>query len=202
MTLSVVDDRVLLFGGLEYDPQSEEPFRFPLEVLEASTEGELAFASTGVALPQERRAFASAVHGGRIYLVGGMGPDFSEVGESYVLDPSDLSFSEIASPPRGVRISAHLVPVGDRLALLAGSYLGQGGRARVIELYDPATDTWSECAAELDFEAGHVHAVAFGDRLLLASAQEEPGRVHLRLIDPRPRPNGVEDAADWPSPAF
>ncbi|MEO0649176.1 MAG: hypothetical protein AAFZ65_00680 [Planctomycetota bacterium] len=191
--LAKLGNDVLLYGGLHYDPERDEGqrFQFPMEILKASAEGDLAFEPTGIEMPEQRRAFASTVHDGKVFIVGGMGPEFSEVTTNYVLEPADMSFTEIAAPPRGVRISANLVPVGGKLALVAGSYLADDrGRAQVIELYDPATDTWSDCPTRIEFGAGHVHSTAFGDRLLLATAQEEPGRVHLRLIDPFCDPSG------------
>jgi hypothetical protein len=173
-----------LLGGLAFDPDLFEAFAYPPPVLRFAAEGETpAFASTELELPEQRRSFACAAFGEHLVVVGGMGQEFAPVESCWRLDPLAGTFEPIAAPA-GVRIGADLVPIGEHLVLVGGTYLGGAGRAQAIEVYDPAADRWTVSAATLPFGAGHVHALEHQGALLALSTQEHPGRLELLWIDP------------------
>ncbi|QDU67863.1 Kelch repeat-containing protein [Engelhardtia mirabilis] len=181
--IAQVADRLLIAGGMDYDAQRVEPFGLPLALLEADLSADsLEFVRRSESLPEPRRAHACASLGGELYLVGGMGPNFAPVDVCRAFDPQAGTWREVAAPV-AARIGASLVRIGERLVLVGGNVAGGGGRATSIEVYDPARDRWTTLAAELPYRQGHVHAVAFGHELLVATTQEVEGRLLYALID-------------------
>ena len=177
-----------VFGGLDFKPeaQGESQFELPLAVLRAAP-GE-PFRESGVVLTRPRRAFGGALLDGRYYLVGGMAGGFAPVTQCEAYDFNAASWSEIACP-RDTRISPQLVALGGKLYLAGGSSAGPDGQLAPnasIEVYDPASNTWSTLLERIPIEPRHAIMLPYGDALLLYSAHDEEGRVHVALVLPIP----------------
>ena len=176
-----------VFGGLDYDSEREGPaFQFPLEVLRREAGG--AFEATEVVLPRPRRAFGGAIVGGKAYLVGGMGPDFSLHEGVDVYDFATGEWAE-APAPSAPRINPHLIALGGKLYLIGGT-TPQGDDAFVpnqrVEVFDPATGVWSTCIEELPVSVRHMHMFAWRERILCYSVQHEgEGVVELLVLAPQ-----------------
>ena len=174
-----------VFGGLDFKPQAqgEAQFEHPLVVLRA--EQNKPFLASGISLPRPRRAFGGALLDGKYYLVGGMAGGFESIDKCDVLELASARWSEIPCPK--TRISAQLVAAGDKLYLAGGSSAGEGGALvpnRSLEVFDPKTNLWSTVLEELPIEARHLTMLPYRDGLLLYSAHDEQGRVHIALITP------------------
>lgn len=174
-----------VFGGLDFKPEAtgEAQFDHPTSVLRAAP-GE-PFRDSGVRLPQPRRAFGGALLGDRYYMVGGMAAGFGSVATCDVYDFASSSWSQINCPK--VRISPQLVALDGKLYLAGGSSAGPGGELapdRSVEVFDPQTNSWSTLIAELPIEARHLSMLPYADGLLLYSAHDEQGRVHVAIIRP------------------
>ncbi|MDB4973368.1 MAG: Kelch repeat-containing protein [Myxococcaceae bacterium] len=174
-----------IFGGLDFKPEAhgEAQFEHPRGVLRA--EPGKPFAPSGVELPRARRAFAGALLDGKYYLVGGMAGGFEVIDQCDVFDFEHSSWSEIPCPK--TRISAQLVALDHKLYLAGGSSAGQGGALtpnRSLEVFDPQTNRWSVALESLPIEPRHLTMLPYENGLLLYSAHDEQGRVHIALIDP------------------
>jgi hypothetical protein len=106
-----------------------------------------------------------------------------------VYDFEEGTWSEIPAPRR-TRVSGQLVALDGRLYLGGGSArLEEGGGLEPdpsIEVYDPATGSWSVLVEELPMRTKHARMLAWNDRLLVYSAHDEQREVvHLCLVDPR-----------------
>ena len=174
-----------VFGGLDFKPQAEgeAQFNHPLSVLRA--EHDKPFVDSGAQLPRARRAFGGAALDGKYYLVGGMAGGFASIDKCDVFTFASASFSEIPCPK--TRISAQLVAAGHKLYLAGGSSADERGALvpnRSLEVFDPQTNSWSTLLEELPIEARHLSMLPYEDGLLLYSAHDEQGHVHIALIRP------------------
>ncbi|MCX4241049.1 Kelch repeat-containing protein [Paraliomyxa miuraensis] len=184
------DGTLWVLGGLDYDPRrsKDDQFRHERSVLHAPLHDPKAgLVPSGLELPRPRRAFASAQLGDRVYLVGGMREGFALVEECEVLDLSSGTWHALPGPARP-RLSAELVALGGKLYLAGGSSRpAQGGELaadRSVEVFDPATGSWSTLIDALPIETRHMRMLPWRDRLLVYNAHDEDGRVHVLVIDP------------------
>ena len=53
-----------------------------------------------------------------------------------------------------------------------------------LEVFDPATGTWSTLLAQIPIEARHLTMLPYAGGLLLYSAHDEQGRVHVAIVKP------------------
>jgi N-acetylneuraminic acid mutarotase len=177
------------FGGLDYDPRRAQAdrFRHELDVLAAPLKPrEMIFSETKTAVPQPRRAFAGALHGDTYYLVGGMREGFDLVETCEAHDFTANTWRTIACPER-LRLSAQLVALGEKLYVAAGSSRGPNGQLEPdpsLEVYDPATNTWTMVLDRLPIEPRHVHMLPYRDRLLLFGTHDTEATAHVVLVAP------------------
>lgn len=184
-----------VFGGLNYDPRrgstegSDAAFAHVTRVLHATPGKDTTFSEASAALPGERRAFAGATLGDSYYLLGGMRGGFDLVDDCLRFDFKSGSFAPLACPGPA-RLSGSLVPMNGRLYVLGGSVKGEGGLLvsahEVMEL-DPVTGDARRVLERLPFEPRHMHAVAFGGRILLMSTHNDKGRIDMAILTPPPR---------------
>ncbi|HEY6877071.1 MAG TPA: hypothetical protein VI299_03590, partial [Polyangiales bacterium] len=174
-----------VFGGLDFKPeaQGEAQFEHPTTVLRA--EPGKPFTPSGVELPRARRAFGGAELEGRYYLVGGMAGGFSVIDKCDVFEFASRTWSEIPCPT--TRISPQLVALGGKLYLAGGSSAGADGQLSPnpsLEVFDPATRTWSTLLPTIPIEPRHLTMLPYEGGLLLYNAHDEQGRAHFALIKP------------------
>lgn len=89
---------------------------------------------------------AVAVHGGRLYAIGGGGPAFASLDAVEVFDAATEQWRPVRPMPTK-RSGAMAVSVGDRIAVIGGGFKKPDGKfrfLRIVELYDPAADRWSD----------------------------------------------------------
>jgi hypothetical protein len=91
--------------------------------------------------------------------------------------------------PSTHRLGGQLVPIGDKLYLVGGSVVPDGGGDRVpstrIEAYDPSTGRWATLSEQLPFdEPKQLQAFVYHNHLLLYTANRSTPTVQVALIDP------------------
>lgn len=179
------ENSLWVFGGLDYDPtrEAKDQFRHLTSVLKAPADGSSPFVPTKVELPGPRRAFGGALHEGHYYLVGGMRGGFQLVKDCKSFDFGKKKWSEIPCP-QSVRLNPQLVPVGEQLVLVGGSAkIGEKlAEDPSIEVYNPKTKSWRTLSVTLPFPAKHMRAFAYRGQLLIYSAHNDEGLVHLGLV--------------------
>jgi hypothetical protein len=131
---------------------------------------------------------ALAVHGGRLYLLGGLvGSSFAPVGASFVLSGDRTGWEPLASvPPGEERGAAAVIVTADAIVLAGGA--GSLDALATVLVYSPADDAWS---AAPDLPAPRSHAtgaidpdgapVVIGGLETLASS--DPVAEVLALVD-------------------
>lgn len=186
------EGRVYLFGGMDFDPARGEKQQFALSdriwAWDRAAKDQAArkeFKPLEAKLMKGRRAFAGAALDGRYFIFGGMADRFEEVAESEVFDFATGKVEQIPSPPE-CRISARLVPLHGKLYLVGGSTRAGDGlkTCRRIDVYDPASRAWSVAVADLGFDPGELQAFAHGQSLLIYSAHNDEGLLHLLFVQP------------------
>lgn len=187
--LSVRDEEVVLFGGLDYDPRRKKSdhFRHETGLLRAEVvTQDMSFEPIEGELREPRRAFTGATLGDEYYVFGGMKEGFQLVDTCEAYDFSTKTWSPVACPNHA-RLSAQAVTLGDRIYLAAGSSKGEDGKLSPdpsLEVYDPATDTWTMVSETLPIEPKHVHMLGYGDRLVLLSTHNDDGLAHVLVVAP------------------
>jgi N-acetylneuraminic acid mutarotase len=91
-------------------------------------------------LPTALMDHAAAEYNGRIYVVGGF-DGFSVTGDGYVYDPDTTSWASIASM-NNARQKPSAAFIGD-LLYVVGGWDFNGNPVAALEIYDPASDSWS-----------------------------------------------------------
>jgi N-acetylneuraminic acid mutarotase len=88
---------------------------------------------------------AVAVHGGRVYAIGGGGPAFASLDTVEVFDAATERWHATRPMPTR-RSGAMAVTLGDRIAVIGGGFKKPDGKfrfLRTVEFYEPAADRWS-----------------------------------------------------------
>lgn len=183
---------IWVIGGLNYEKSREPAFQHPTEVLRMPAAGG-ASPTVAFRLHEPRRAFAGAQLGGEYFMVGGLKDDFQSVTtcEAWALDTAQ--HRAIACPSEH-RLGGALVPLGNTLYLVGGSVKGAGGKRQPtarVEAYEVERDRWSTLTEELPLTTPRqLQAFAFGDYLLLYSAQLPTQHVEVALLSPQALADG------------
>jgi hypothetical protein len=189
---AVYKDKVYLFGGMDFDPARGEKKQFQLSgriwTWDRLSEDEGArkeFRPLESKLCKGRRAFAGCEMGGKFYMVGGMTDRLEEVEECEVFDFA-TGRCETFPAPTDLRISGKVVPLNGKLYLIGGSTQTDAGLevSRKIEVYDPATKSWSVAVPDIGFGPGELQAFAFGQSLLIYTAHNTDGVLNLLFVKP------------------
>ncbi|MBN8611913.1 MAG: hypothetical protein J0L92_15065 [Deltaproteobacteria bacterium] len=206
------EDALWLIGGLEFDagrPEDQQfvhlasvlrcPFRgvrpVDHEALEAPASDRSPVGAceelTASPMPGVRRAFGSALLDGRLYVVGGMRDNFEPVPDCALFDLTSRQWSALTCPS-APRISPDLIAHEGKLYLIGGTSRrasadgttpDRSGPDRSIEVFDPATSTWSTLVSELPFDTHQMRFVVHEHRILGVSTQATPGRATIVWID-------------------
>lgn len=183
------DGQVWVFGGSIFDPRPDQPARaMPTAVLrwDASSPG-ATFEPTGHELPRARRSFAGAVHGGKYYLVGGLGDDRKIVDVVDVFDFASGTWST-APTPEHPRLFADLAELDGKLYMAGGFRRGDSGHfepALSVEVFDPANGAWSTLLEESPIASPDVRLMSTRGRLLFFGSDEAgDDHVHFTLMAP------------------
>lgn len=95
---------------------------------------------------EARSHFAITAYRGRVYVFGGGGKDFKSLNSTGIYDPEKDIWYEGSDMPT-TRSGAVAAILNDRIYVMGGGLRHEDGRFeffRVVEIYDPETDTWSQ----------------------------------------------------------
>jgi len=124
----------------------------------------------------------------KFYLVGGMMDNFQIVEECDVFNFETQQFESIPAP-QPPRLSPQLVALDGRLYLAGGSSPKSDGSGLepnpTIEMFDPATRTWTTVLDEIPISPRHMRMMKHRGRLLVFSTHtDEANLAHVILIEP------------------
>jgi hypothetical protein len=120
-------------------------------------------------MPEPRAAAGAAMVDGKAYVAGGVGPR-GLADRVMVFDPNSAAWSMVAGPPTA---REHLGVAGfdGRLYVMGGRTGGIGTNLGVVEVYDPATDTWSPLS-DMPTPRGGIAAAATTNGFVAAAGGE------------------------------
>jgi N-acetylneuraminic acid mutarotase len=187
------------FGGMTYDGNREpgDQMRVSAQILtlDMSRPG-AKFVDAGVSLAEPRRGFAGALAGETYYVFGGMREGFAPV-ESCEAIELGAGRSRPLPCPTDNRLGAELVALGGKLYLLGGTVAvsrTERQPSTSIEVFDPESESWASLPSPLPLDSGdQLRAFAFGEQLLVYSAQREDMSVQIGLLDPEALAAGRKD---------
>lgn len=185
--VAVHDGAFYVFGGLDYDqgrPQDDQ-FRHIAAVLRCPmTDGVVGACEEIAQLPETRRAFAGAMLGDRYVLMGGMHEGFETLDTCRAFDFTSRTFSDFPCPSQ-VRVSADLIVHGEKLVLAGGSSRTADGLSpnRSMEVFDPATNTWSTVIESLPVNTHQMRFVEHRGAILGVSTQETAHRARVVWVN-------------------
>ena len=139
-TLAYLDGKLHFIGGLSAGQAHDTDQHWVLDL----AGGAMAW-TTAAPLPTPRNHLGSAVHGGKIYVIGGQ-HDHDEtlvtVPNVDVYDPATDGWTRRASMPRArSHITGSTFVFRDRILVLGGE-IANAALVDDVTAYDPATDTW------------------------------------------------------------
>ncbi len=120
-------------------------------------------------MPGERGAAGAAIVGGKLYVVGGVGPN-GLARRAFALDLRTGRWASIPGPTPREHLAA--TAAGGRVYAVAGRLAGDDTNLRAFESYFPATKRWSKLAPVPDPRGGTGAAYAKG--LIVSVGGEEP----------------------------
>ncbi len=161
---AVLNDKIYLVGGFN-EPTLSNIARLAVsdavEVYDPRSDGW----TTAAPLPTRLHHTATAVLGGRLYVIGGFTTGFlslwNPVNSAYRYDPATDRWEALPAMPT-VRGALGVATIGGRLYAVGG--IGEQGNSDAVEAYDPSTNTWSR-KASLPTPRDHLAVAVVGDRL-------------------------------------
>lgn len=201
---AVVDGRLYLFGGEAGNPSTTTAFQDGVYLLDEQ-------AGTWVPrapMPTARSAGGTGVIDGKVYVAGGRPPHGSDFA---VYDPTADSWQVLPNVPTQ-RNHLGVGAINGKLYVAGGRFGGGVGSEMtdILEIYDPATGTWSSGASMLAPRAGVASTVANGCLYLIGGEGNtadprgvfdrnelyDPGTDSWRGLEPLPIPmHGLTGAA-------
>jgi N-acetylneuraminic acid mutarotase len=127
-------------------------------------------------LPANISHMQAVTVGGLIYYIGGVTePDDIEVGTNYIYNPTTNSFTLGAPLPAGRERGGSGVSVHNGKIYVSGGIRGThaGQSTAMFDVYDPATNTWTQLA-DMPTARDHVHSAVIGNKLYLIGGRHSP----------------------------
>lgn len=147
-------------------------------------------------LPEARGAGGAAAIGGTIYVVGGALGGVTRA-EVFALDVASRTWRTVA-PVRTPREHLAVVAFEGRVWALAGRQGSLSSNLSTVEIYDPATDAWTD-GPSLPRAAGGCAAIVHGGKIyLLGGEAPDVASDELDVFDPATRTWSI--AAHTPRP--
>jgi N-acetylneuraminic acid mutarotase len=118
-------------------------------------------------LPAGRAAHAMAALGDHLYVVGGVGPEPDSV---FVYDRRLDAWRRLATALPTPREHLAAVALGGKLYVVGGRWSGQGNFG-TVEIYDAATNVWSQ-ATDMPTARGGLTAAVVGGRIHVTGGED------------------------------
>jgi N-acetylneuraminic acid mutarotase len=161
--MTALDGRIYVSGGYGDLPFGADTARADVWAYDVEADRWSAMAD----LPAPRAAHAMVAVNGKLYVVGGVGPEPETV---FAFDFKLERWSSLATPLPTLR--EHLTAVGldGHIYVMGGRWSGQGNLA-VLEIFDPAAGTWS-AGADMPTRRGGLTASALDGRIHVTGGED------------------------------
>ena len=152
--------------------------------------------------PNPRRWFAGATDADAYYIVGGLDNNEQAPSSIDIFDFNTRTWRS-ATGPKTTRLSPDLVIANKKLYLFGGHSpeSSEASTNKTLEVYDIASDQWTNFAHPLPEINASMRLFSFNDRLLFYGIDpEKQGVVNFILLDPEPLASpGTVAAMDFTS---
>jgi N-acetylneuraminic acid mutarotase len=138
LTTCVVDGKIYAMGGGD---APYTPYLSAVEIYDPATDSW----ETGIPMPNARMGHATAVVGGKIYVMGGAYEALTSTATVDEFDPATGTWANKAPMPND-RVFHCAGAVDGKIYVLGGCRSGwnvNGADVTDVDVYDPATDTWT-----------------------------------------------------------
>ena len=158
--------------------------------------------SKGQAPPLEMHHFQAVSNEGKVYVMGALTggyPDEQPIPNIYVYDPDTDEWSVGPEIPEGRRRGAAGAFVHDgKFYLVAGIQNGHtDGYVNWLDVYDPATDTWTQLA-DAPHQRDHVQAAVVDNKIIVAGGRTTSAATGQTLELTRPEVDIYDmDSGTW-----
>lgn len=161
--MSALDGRIYVSGGYRDLPFGADTARAEVWVYDVESDGWSEIAD----LPTPRAAHAMVAQGGRLYVVGGVGPEPATV---FAYDFELERWRSLATPLPTLREHLTAVALDGRIYVIGGRWSGQGNLA-TVEILDPTAGTWS-AGADMPTRRGGLTASVLDGRIHVAGGED------------------------------
>jgi N-acetylneuraminic acid mutarotase len=161
--MAALDGRIYVSGGYGDLPFGADTARAEVWAYDVEADRWSAMAD----LPAPRAAHAMVAVNGKLYVVGGVGPEPATV---LAYDFKLERWSSLATPLPTLREHLTAVALDGRIYVIGGRWSGQGNLA-VLEIFDPAAGTWS-AGADMPTRRGGLTASALAGRIHVTGGED------------------------------
>ena len=190
-----IGDEVWLIGGFFGDGLTEK-----VQIYNTQTQTW----SFGPDLPKAIGSGMSTLNGSKIHFVGGLEPDKeTDIGDHYIYDLNNPGAGWVSAAPLPTPRNHLAVETVNGLVYAIGGQLGHDVTkldVSVVEVYDPATDSWSQLAdlptARSHFEPG---TAVHNGKILVVGGQEETTNFSNEVSEYDPVTNQWELLCNLPN---
>ena len=161
--MASLDGRLYVSGGYRDLPFGADTARAEVWAYDVATDSWAEIAD----LPAPRAAHAMVALEGRLYVVGGVGPEPATV---FAYDPKFERWAALPTPLPTLREHLTAVALDDRVYVIGGRWSGQGNLA-TVEILDPAAGTWS-AGAGMPTRRGGLTAAALDGRIHVTGGED------------------------------
>ncbi len=158
-----------------------------------------------------RSHFAIAEYKGRIYVFGGGGKDFMSLNSTEIYDPKmDIWYKRADMPT--TRSGSVAAVLNDKIYVMGGGFRHTDGRFvffKVVEIYDPERDTWSQ-GPDMLMPHDYPSCVVMNEGIYVlgghhpdatkGSPMTDPGFSFCEVFDPGT--HAWQEIAPMPTPRF
>ena len=201
-TVRLLDGRVLAIGGRYFNSTSGTTLTLSsVEIFDPATE---TWSSTGSMNVARENFFSTLLPDGKVLVVGGMrrAPGTTYLSSVEIYDPSTGIFTYTNSMPQ-TRGEAIGVTLASGKVLIVGGYSDASGHMKSAILFDPATNTWSSIASQMNtvHYAGSATVLMNDGRVIIAGGwSPSTGVSAIEIFNPSN--NTFTSAANLPSFSF
>jgi N-acetylneuraminic acid mutarotase len=170
--IAALGDKIYVAGGYETagpDADTTETQSASLWIFDSA----LGAWVRGPSMPAPRVGVNLAVVGGKIYAIGGSGPNAAQI---FVYDPQSNHWTTSKSSLPAPRTDSAIAVVSGSVYVIGGS-VGQVATARV-DIFDPATGAWRSGPSLPAARSGHVAAVLDGKIHVTGGQSISPPRTY------------------------
>ena len=167
-----LNGKIYIFGGF-HGPQEISRNVYIYDVADESW--------TTKTYPTYGHHLGTAVAGGKIYIIGGYGPEVPWNATNEVFEYDTDTYQLIPkSPMPSVRAETAIAVLNDKIFVIGGRAASNDEHLNIVEMYDPATDTWITVSS-MPTPRRHAAASVIDDLIYVVGGRQFSGDEVINL---------------------